>query len=176
MERSHSGVVERAREDMEAGRLWKARDRLVMAVREVPTDQDALETLGEVYFAMGDQPAAGRFWFLTERSGSEVEEAMAAFEERWGGNLGEKLKVVPFNGKVEDYPPAARERLRALGERARHGGVEWPRAETVEEHKSSDDSIGLGGWMVGALLAVLGPGLWLLGIAAAVDLLAEWLL
>lgn len=67
--------------------------------------------LGEVYFAMGDQPAAGRFWFLTERSGNEVEDAMAAFEERWGGNLGEKLKVVPFNGRVEDYPPAAREQV-----------------------------------------------------------------
>jgi hypothetical protein len=101
---------------------------------------------------------------------------LSAFEERWGGNLGKKLKVVPFNGEVEDYRPAARERLRVLGELARHGGVEWPRTEIVEEHKSSDDSIGLGGWMVGALLAVLGPGLWLLGIAAAVYLLAEWLL
>lgn len=125
---------------------------------------------------MGDWPAAGRFRFLTDRSGREMEQAMAAFEERWGGDVGEKLKVVPFGGTVEDYPPAAQERLRSLGEQARSRGIEWPRAKTADEQESSDDSIGPNGWLIAALLAVLGPGLWLLGVAAAVYLLVGLIL
>ena len=172
---SRRGVVERARKDIEAGRLWKARDRLVVVVGEGSASQEVLETLGEVYFAMGDQPAAGRFWFLTERGRSDMEEAMASFEERWGSNLGEKLKVVPFNGSAADYPPAARERLLSLEEQARRGGLEWPRAKVVEERESSDDPMGLVAWMMVVLLVVVGPGLWLLGIAAALYLLTGWL-
>jgi hypothetical protein len=113
---------------------------------------------------------------LTERSGSEMEEAMAGFEERWGGNLGEKLKVVPLNGKVEDDPPAARERLRALGEWARRGGLSGRGRRLSRSRNRAMIRLVLVGGSWERYWPSLGPGLWLLGIAAAVYLLAEWLL
>lgn len=169
-------MVERARNDIEAGRLWKARDRLIVAVKERPADQAILGTLGEVYFAMGDQPAAGRYWFLTERRGSEMAEAMAAFEERWGSNLGEKLKLLSFAAGPEEYPLAARERLHSLEEEARRSGVRLRGENAVDVLQPSEESTSPGEWMGMALVLILGPGLWLLGIAAAVYLLAGWLL
>jgi hypothetical protein len=33
----------------------------------------------------------------------------------------------------------------------------------------------LGGWLVGGLLVLLGPGLWVLGLIAAIYLFANWL-
>lgn len=65
-------VGDRVKADLKAGRLWKARDRLVGVLRANPTDQWALEQLGGVYFNMGDLPAAGRAWFLTGQSGPEI--------------------------------------------------------------------------------------------------------
>jgi hypothetical protein len=178
MASSHRSAADRAREDISAGRLWKARDRLAVAVRERPADQELLELLGEVYFRMGDLPAAGRFWLPTARTGPEIDAALAAFEERWGSSPGEMLKLVPLCGDVDDYPESARPRLQALGERGGRAGLEWQQRERnrpnwgdVEELE--DTGVGVGGWLALALLAVLGPGLWLLGIAAGVYLLVE---
>ena len=57
----------RVRADVDAGRLWKARDRLQGCLRAEPANQDVLDMLGAVWFAMGDLPQAGRHWWLTER-------------------------------------------------------------------------------------------------------------
>ena len=65
------GLHERVNADLAEGRLWKARDRLQGARRMDPTNQWILETLGEVYFRMGDLPEAGRAWFLTARTGPD---------------------------------------------------------------------------------------------------------
>jgi hypothetical protein len=77
-------VLERARVDVEAGAPWKARDRLQGLVRLWPADQQVLGMLGEVLCAMGDLPAAGRCWYLTERTGADVDAATAAMERRHG--------------------------------------------------------------------------------------------
>lgn len=61
-----SDGLERARADIDAGRLWKARDRLRGVVGARPADQDALGLLGEVHLRMGDDPEAGRWLFVTE--------------------------------------------------------------------------------------------------------------
>jgi hypothetical protein len=66
-------VLERAREDIADGRLWKARDRLTGALRASPSHQELLDLLGEVHYRMGDLPEAGRYWLLTERTGPEVD-------------------------------------------------------------------------------------------------------
>ena len=54
-------ALERARDDLAAGRPWKARDRLTGVLANTPADQEALELLGEIAFAAGDLPAAGRY-------------------------------------------------------------------------------------------------------------------
>jgi hypothetical protein len=163
---------------MEAGRLWKARDRLSAAVRDSPTDQEILELLGEVYFRMGDGPAAWRYWVLTSRQGPDAEAAELAFHERFGrAGLSDQLSQIPARESIESYPHAARERLRALRERARGEGIAWPRAGAegqVEEYGEDDDLDG--GCLGASLLGLLLIGPWLLGLIAAVYLLGRFLL
>ena len=74
-------VLRLARQDLDANREWKARDRLVARVGE-QYDPQALELLGEVLVAMRDLPAAGAAWFGTQRRGEDVETAVAAWRER----------------------------------------------------------------------------------------------
>ena len=78
--------MERVRTDIKEGRLWKARDRLHGLLQADPSNQEILGQLGEVCFRMGDLPQAGRYWYLTERSGEDVDLAALAFEERFGRN------------------------------------------------------------------------------------------
>lgn len=165
-------VLERASDDISAGRLWKARDRLTTFVKAEPANQEGLELLGEVHLRMGDHPSAGRFWLLTERSGPEVELALQAFEERWGSNLGEKLKMVPAREPFDAYPPSVRARIDAFAQQAREAGIEWPPGERTD---IEPDGLVARDWIVLAAFALLGPGLWLLGIAVAIYLLIGWL-
>jgi hypothetical protein len=76
-------VIERARRDLEAGRTWKARDRL-RGTLVARGDDELLGLLGEVHFAMGDLPAAGAVWFACQRTGEEAEAADEAWRERYG--------------------------------------------------------------------------------------------
>ena len=46
----------RIREDIDNGRLWKARDRLQGHLATAPADQVVLDLLGSVWFVMGDLP------------------------------------------------------------------------------------------------------------------------
>lgn len=171
-------TLDRARTEIRSGRPWKARDRLTAAVKHDPANQELLELLGQVYFEMGDLPNAGRFWLLTSRKDNAADTALSAFEERWGGNLGEKLKMVPIDGSIEDYPPLAQDRIRRLQDAARRADIEWPRASrpqaSVDESLAVDDGMLVREWLLGAVLVIIGPGLWLLGIAAAIYLLINW--
>lgn len=177
MDTASQNVLDRARADIEAGRPWKARDRLQAAVAHDPTNQPVLELLSEVYYEMKDLPNAGRFWLLTDRSDPATQTALAEFEARWGGNLGEKLKMVPLGGPIDGYPPVARERLSVLREQARAADIEWP-PPPQHEHASDaedDEGIPVRQWPIVALLVIVGPGLWLLGIVAVIYMVVTWL-
>jgi hypothetical protein len=107
-------VIRRATADVAAGRLWMARDRLTPHLATSPTDQAALELLGEVLFAMRDLVQASRYWQLTDREGADVDEAMAAFEERYGQSPVEAYRALPLgNGGAGGYPEAAAARIEA---------------------------------------------------------------
>jgi uncharacterized protein DUF6584 len=160
-----AGAIERARDDISNGRLWKARDRLSMLVKQQPANREALLLLGEVHHAMGDLPMAGRFWILTDRSGPDAEAAAAALEERWGGSPRELVRMLP-RGPLDEYPAPARERIAALRARARVG-PDGEAPETDEEPIPAPSSERL--WL--AAFALLGPGLWLLGVGTAIYLL-----
>ncbi|MDQ4144141.1 MAG: hypothetical protein M3198_10440 [Actinomycetota bacterium] len=104
----------RARVDVDEGRLWKARDRLTGLLSRDPADQEVLQLLGEVHFAMRDLPAAGRYWFLTERTGPEVEEALGALKARFPTpqSLGTAL---PVYASLEAFPKTVRQRVAGEG-------------------------------------------------------------
>lgn len=84
----------RARADLEAGREWKARERLVGHLAG-EFDAEALELLGEVNYVMRDLPAAGAAWFGTTRRGHDVDEAVEAWRERHGDHFGQMWSSLP---------------------------------------------------------------------------------
>lgn len=113
------------RRDIEAGRLWKARDRLQGHLSELPADQVVLSMLGSVWYAMGDLPQAGRHWWLTERDDGHAVAARAAFEERFGRNARNVLRALPRPAKPEQYPESVRERLESLAMAADADTIGW---------------------------------------------------
>ena len=115
----------RIKEDIDAGRLWKARDRLQGHLRESPADQVVLDLLGSVWFAMGDMPQAGRHWWLTERKDENATAARDAFYERFGSDARGVLRALPRPARPEHYPESVRVRLEALTAAANAEGIGW---------------------------------------------------
>lgn len=74
--------MSRARDDLAAGRAWKARDRLqgLLAHRQ---DEEVLELLAEVHHQVGDLPSAGGLWFVLGRDDVMARAAAAAWRERY---------------------------------------------------------------------------------------------
>ena len=89
-----SGAVQRARADLADGREWKARERLVGHLAG-EYDAEALELLGEVNYLMRDLPAAGAAWFGTSRRGTDVDEAVEAWRERYGDHFAQMWSSLP---------------------------------------------------------------------------------
>ena len=77
--------LDRARADVGAGRLWKARDRLNGLLLD-RHDDELLDLLATVHFDMGDRPAAGALWFVTGRTDDKAVLAIEAWRERHGGD------------------------------------------------------------------------------------------
>lgn len=159
-------AFERARADIHAGRLWKARDRLEGHLGTHPHSQDALGLLGEVCLRMGDLPAAGRYWYLTEdRGGAAGEQARKAFEERCGGSARQIVDVLPLEPPLDGYPPPVRERLERLAEEARRDLTLWwspklgPRPPLEPGGRVGDVACTLGV----AVVILLTVGVWILG-------------
>jgi hypothetical protein len=172
-----STAITRAEADIDAGRLWKARDRLSVAVRASPTDQAILVLLGAVHFRMGYQPAAWRYWALTSHEGLDAEAAERAFGERYGrAGLLAQLREIPAREPIESYPSAARERLEEWRRQARDEGIDWPDARSIREQQLADDDDVDGGWVGAVLLVGLLIGPWLFGFAAALYLLGRLVL
>lgn len=124
MPRERVPLIDRARADLEAGRPWKARDRLTGWLHQNPTDQDALGLLGDVYMRMGDEPAAGRALMLTERDDEDTRRAVEAFEARYG-NTAARIQALGVRVPFDRWPPRVQERLRALQQRADADGLRW---------------------------------------------------
>jgi hypothetical protein len=151
-------AIERARRDIARGELWRARDRLGSYVAQHPSDQVALDLLGDVLWRMGDAPMAGRCWYLTERDDDRARQARAAFERRFP--IPERRRALRAGEPFERYPTAARERLDAL-----------PRSEAADEEHAAGSAFGTSLFVL--VVLVLTVGVWLLGAATAVVLLVR---
>jgi hypothetical protein len=76
--------IDRVHADIEAGRAWKALDRLQGMRSGAPADQEVLELIGRLRADMCDLPGAGLAWFLTDGDDPRREAAFAAMRERHG--------------------------------------------------------------------------------------------
>ena len=140
---------------MRAGRLWKARDRLVGVLRVDPANQWALDQLGSIYFRMGDLPQAGRAWFLTPRTGPEWEAAESAFYERYGGTPAQVVAALHVRAAIERFPAAVQERLRLLQRGLSADGRVWEPKDRPVVAPSPKSLRGRLGAAASALIAAL---------------------
>jgi hypothetical protein len=128
------GVVERARAYVQAGEEWKARDLLVGHVAG-DYDQEALELLGDVSYAMRDLPSAGAAWFGTTRRGADVDAAVEAWRERHHDHFAQMWSSLPRS--VRDVH--GNKRVDALRRRAEQAKSSEPAPEqggTVHSNSS----------------------------------------
>ncbi|MGL5864133.1 MAG: hypothetical protein ACRCY9_23050, partial [Phycicoccus sp.] len=88
------GPVERARDALDGGARWRARDILERYVAD-ERDPEALALLGEVLHDMGDLPRAGAVWFGAGRRGPAVDEAVAAWRENAGDDFLSMWRSLP---------------------------------------------------------------------------------
>ena len=164
-------ALDRARHDVESGRLWKARDRLngyigIGSSTKRERD-DAIELLADVYFAMGDLPQAGKLWYLTDRDDEQARVAIEAWRARCGNQPG-----VMARSLVSHVPSTrlARDRYRELRQQA---GSEGRRRD--EEWNEVPRTIGDRIWtsvILGTVL-VLSVGVWIVGIISIIWFLAR---
>lgn len=150
-----TSVRERVETDLKAGRLWKARDRLVGLLRGDPANQWALTQLGEVYFRMGDLPQAGRAWYLTARVGPEWEAAEATFYERYGKTPSNVVAALHVRAAIDRFPPQVQDRLRTLQRRLEMEGRFWEPRDRAPAHPSPTSFRGRLGAAAAALVVAL---------------------
>ncbi len=89
-----AALVRRAREALDGGSPWRARDLLQGYVAE-HRDPTALALLGEVLHDMGDEPGAGAAWFGAGVRGPEVDAAIAAWREKHDDDFGDMWRSLP---------------------------------------------------------------------------------
>lgn len=106
-----SGALARARADLEAGRPWMARDRLVGALAQ-RQDDELLDLLAEVHETMGDLPAAGALWFVTGRDDDRARAAVDAWRDRHASDE-QRWRSIPGPVRRHARPPTALDELRA---------------------------------------------------------------
>ncbi|MGQ0743470.1 MAG: DUF6584 family protein [Acidimicrobiales bacterium] len=164
-------AVARAQADLEAGRSWKARDRLRGAFVTQPANQEVLKLLGEVLYQMGDLPEAAKYWLMTDRTGSDFDAARAALLERHGGDLALVGSALPVRVEPEELPLLAQERLSEVSDAARarfgkHVDLGWgrrPRGKGREPVRTWRTKVGDA---VGGVLVLLFVAAVLVGIVS----------
>jgi hypothetical protein len=127
--------LERIHRDMQAGRLWKARDRLQGMLGTYPRSQEVMELLGDVLFRMGDWPEAGRYWFHTERNDENAQVAFHAFWVRYRESGCDKLRRWLDRIPPDELGPVAHDRANTLMERC----VPRQQSETGEREQQGGE-------------------------------------
>lgn len=135
-------ALARARADLDAGRPWKARDRLtgLLAVRQ---DPELLDLLAAVHFSMSDLPAAGALWFITGRDDPDALLAVAAWRERFGNDEArwQSLpRVVRSNATDRALRDLRRSARNVQEERSARHRAEWRQADRQAQPSSVSET------------------------------------
>ena len=127
-----SNALLRARADLEAGRPWKARDRLTSLLVQ-RQDAEVVDLLVDVHLAMNNLPAAGVLMFVRERSDEAATRAIEAWRDHYGDEEAQ-WRSVPAPLRSPDQSA----RLRDLQRQARSvEELRWERRR--EEWKARAD-------------------------------------
>ena len=146
-----SNAVQRARADLDAGREWKARERLVGHLAG-EFDAEALELLGEVNYAMRDLPAAGAARVGTPPRGQDVGEAVAAGGGSPGDHIAPMWSSLPRSVREQE----GNKRVDALRRRAEQANT--PVSSTGSPRPPGAGSGGAGSGAAGSANGSSGEG------------------
>lgn len=151
----------KALEDIDAGRLGIARDRLASLVVTYPDELYIREKLGEVYHRLGYPVEAGRFWALVEDPTPEQAEAIKRFLINVTSQRQDLLKQLRLGSMSESVAAGIATRL----------GVRYEsHVEQSKEASASDTWIGIGCW----LACISFVGLAIVGLITIIAVVFGW--
>lgn len=163
--------VEAARAALAAGRPWEARDRITGVRAHRPHDVEVLAILGDAWWQLGDARRAGRYWFLTDREGPEVDAAVAAW--RLASRAADRARLLQMQPPDQHrYPPAALARVAELVDEVAVEGDVWVPGQPVRQPGQPVPSTGesrladLAGLVAVALVVAATLGVWVAGLIA----------
>lgn len=110
---SRARTIERCREEVARGELWKARDRLQGLFVTYYFDAEIADLLADVYHRMGDLPQAGKFWTLVDREDERARAGRAAFEARFPDPVA-RVNQLPLRRGFRKFPAPVLARIEAL--------------------------------------------------------------
>ncbi|WP_239395999.1 DUF6584 family protein [Frankia sp. CiP3] len=173
VDESCARVVATARAERSAGRLPFARDRLAGLLAQHPADQDTLDLLGQICRDLGDEIAAGRWWFLSARDDPAADAARAAFlaahSQPW--KAANALKV---RAPAEAFPTVVQARLAELAGRVEAAGGSWvPGQRAPLQPLPSTQTWSWRDTLVIAGLLLSTVGVWLVGLVTLIVLLVS---
>ncbi len=113
-------TISRAKEEIERGRLWRAKEILASSIANYGYSQELLLVLAEVLLKMGDDLDAGKYFLLSVDSPSDSEmAAISTFLTRYNNHSYRSLlKRFPSAVRLEhrdDYPEYLRSYLADIG-------------------------------------------------------------
>jgi hypothetical protein len=166
--------VAAAERALKEGRAWEARDRLAGCLGHRPDDLEIQSLLGDAWWQLGEHAQAGRWWFLTDRYGPDVDDAIAAFRQaRSAVDVATLLRLSTSDNK--GYAPRAADRMAVLAADVQAEGGDWPPLKKSRKSKSPRVSSGpirrVQTALVVIVLLALTVGVWIVGIAA----ISSWL-
>ncbi len=147
------GPVDRARDALDGGAAWRARDILAAHVEE-ENDPEALRLLGEVLHGMGDLPRAGAAWFAAGVKGQRVDRAIAAWRQQADDDFAVMWASLPASVRAEPRArrvEALREKALAAEPAAGGGGA----APLVDDDEDGTDAAQVIAWVLAAAFVVL---------------------
>lgn len=169
-------ALDRVEEDLKAGDLGKARDRLHSLIHMHPSDTSLRSRLAGIYLQIRLPVEAGRYWYLEEERNKEVVEAVDLFKKNCGYRASEILRRLKIRVDAEQLDTEfAREQIRELI-RLSQTGEEVPPSEAktrerFEKRKKALESNKRACWGIATFIVVL-----LIAFVAAVDLLVRQLI
>ncbi len=113
-----SRILQLARQDVERGDHWLARQRLASHLSTCGYDPEVLSELGQICLAMHDANAAGKYWLASPVSGAKVDDAVQTFVSHAGTSPAQIASALPpavRRAAIDALPDAARQRIAALG-------------------------------------------------------------
>lgn len=111
-------TIERARAEIDRGRLWRAKEILQGSIRTLGYNLELYEEYGKLLLRMGDLPEAGRFLFLSGRRRPEYDEPIQLYLAKCGQSPARLFRSFPQKARLivlATYPDTVENDLRQRG-------------------------------------------------------------